>query len=327
MADSDFWGLMGGSLLTAGIGAIGANQAAKAQQGAANQAADASRRGTLAELAMNEPQRYLGYQAQGDLSSLYGYTQAPYSSGQQLAQSLTPLDSKQIAKMLKRGATYEQISASGTLQNLGPKAIKRLTKQGLTIEQIQNLTAGRVASPLAAAGAAAEGTATGQPAAGNMSRFFTSPDYQYRQEQTSQAVDRMAAARGGALSGNAITAAQTQAGNLASGEYGNYVNRLMQMAGLGSAATNASQGAVSQGTQGQMQAGMAAGDARASGVMGVTNSITNAINSGIGLYGLQQYLKQPQGAPTTTGPITPTQPGPWAGGYQFPQTPPPWSRP
>jgi hypothetical protein len=319
------WDIIAGSALSAGIGAIGANQAAKAQQGAANQAADASRRGTLAELAMNEPQRYMGYQAMGDLSSLYGYTQAPYSSGQSLAQSLTPLDSKQIAKMIKRGATYEQISASGTLQNLGPKAIKRLTKQGLTIEQIQNLTAGRVASPLAAAGAAAEGGATGQPAAGNMSRFFTSPDYQYRLDQSTKAVERTAAARTGALNPGTQTAVANTAGSLAAGEYGNYVNRLMQMAGLGSAATNASQGAVSQGTQGQMQAGMAAGDARASGVMGVTNSVTNAINGGMGLYALQNYLK-PQG---TTPPINPgSQPGPWAGGYQFPkQQPPPYLPP
>jgi hypothetical protein len=62
-----------------------------------------------------------------------------------------------------------------------------------------------------------------------MSRFFTSPDYQFRQAEGQSAIDRGAAARGGALSGNAIRGGVEYASNLASGEYGNYVNRLLAM--------------------------------------------------------------------------------------------------
>lgn len=132
---------------------------------------------------------------------------------------------------------------------------------------------------------------TGQP--GNMSRFFASPDYQFRLNQTQQAVDRSAAARGGALSGNAVVAGMERAGDLASGEFGNYMNRLFSIAGLNQTATaqaNSAGGtyAANAGNLLQQQ-----GDARASGIYGTTNGITNNLNAGLntwlmyrgGLYG------------------------------------------
>jgi hypothetical protein len=314
------WEVLAGSVLSAGLGALGSNSAAKQQEQAANRAGELQRRGSLAQLQMNEPQRALGYQALGDIASLYGYSQAPYATIGQVQSTLSPISYKNVQKYLKQGASFEDIAAMGTLGTPGKKGIKRLIKGGLTMDQILQLQRGPQATA-PAAGAPAAGTAT-QPAAGNMDRFFTSPDYQFRQEQGAQAIDRSAAARSGALSGNAIRAGTEYASNLASGEFGNYMNRLFQVAGLGSAATNASQGAVQSGVNGQAQAAQAAGDARASGIMGGVNSAVGAINNGTSLYALQQYMKQPQSpaAPPTMSPY-----GPYAGGYQLPQTPPaPW---
>lgn len=175
---------------------------------------------------------------------------------------------------------------------------------------------GTPGNPGAPAAPGAEGApAEGAPAAGNMSRFFASPDFQYRLDQTSKAVDRTAAARGGVLSGNTITAAQDQAGNLASGEFNNYFSRLMQVAGIGQGATAQGGAAVNNYVQGAGQAITQQGDARASGIIGAANSITGGINNGLQGYMMQRYLNssQPSAQPAGYSPY-----GPYAGGYQMP---------
>jgi hypothetical protein len=156
--------------------------------------------------------------------------------------------------------------------------------------------------------------AGGQP--GNMSRFFASPDYQFRMSEAQGALDNTAAARGGALSGNAIRAQTGLASNMAAGEYGNYVNRLLAMAGLGQTATT--QG----GVAGQSYANNAGNllqdqaDSRASGILGGVNSAVSAGQNMASLYMLQRYLNQPTGQPTGAAPAL-SQYGPYANGYRF----------
>jgi hypothetical protein len=81
-------------------------------------------------------------------------------------------------------------------------------------------------------GTSADGTA------GNFSRFFTSPDYQWRLDQQNKAIERSAAASGGLFSGATGVALARESGNIASQEYGNYFERLMRIMGQGGAATN-----------------------------------------------------------------------------------------
>jgi hypothetical protein len=106
-----------------------------------------------------------------------------------------------------------------------------------------------------------------------MSRFFTSPDYNFRRTEGERGIGNSFAARGGAASGNALRALSEFNSNLASGEYGNYVNRLFSMAGMGQVANSQAGNAGQQYTNGVSQANTAQGDARASGVLGTTNSI------------------------------------------------------
>lgn len=120
-------------------------------------------------------------------------------------------------------------------------------------------------------------TQPGQP--GNMSRFFTSPDYQFRLNEGIAANDRSAAARGGALSGNAIRGNTAYASNLAAGEYNNYVNRLMAIMGIGTNATNNAVQANQNYTNNAMQNAWAQGDARASGVAGYTGAGVGLLNT------------------------------------------------
>jgi len=296
------WEVLASSALQAGVGIYGANAAANAQEDAAKRAGDASSRGTLAQLQLQEPQRFLGYQALGDLGALYGYQQAPYTTIGQVQNTLTPLGTKEIKQAIKAGYTPEQIMSLGSLNNVKGKQIKQLTRLGFTPNQLMQMQQGGMAASsaptTAATGAPASGTSS-QPAAGNMSRFFTSPDYQFRMNEGLSAIDRSAAARGGALSGNAIRGGTEYASNLASGEYSNYVNRLLTMAGLGSAATNNAGGAIGNNAANQANSQMAAGDARASGIMGGVNTAVNAINNGMNLWMLQRQMTQPANAPPT----------------------------
>lgn len=161
-------------------------------------------------------------------------------------------------------------------------ALSELQRSGWTYnpEAIANAQTQATLNP-AAPGTPGNPTAPaeGSTAPGNMSRFFASPDYQFRRDEGIRGIEQGAAARGGALSGNAMRGVTEFNSGLASQEYGNYFERLARMAGMGGAATN---NAVSVGQNyanvgGNLMQGM--GDARASGVMGSTNTLLNGANN------------------------------------------------
>lgn len=149
---------------------------------------------------------------------------------------------------------------------------------------------------------------------GDMSKFYTSPDYNFRLNQGMNTLQNSAASRGGLLSGNAMRAISDYGQNTASGEYGNYWNRNFQQAQLGQS------GALGQAQVGAGQAGqigntmMGQGQANASGAVGAANSI----NSGIGNYAfLNSYMNK--NAPTSA--YAPSG----GGGVPMPPTPNPWA--
>jgi hypothetical protein len=148
----------------------------------------------------------------------------------------------------------------------------------------------------------------------NPDAFQQSPGYNFLREQGMQGIERSAAARGGAASGNALKAlAQFQTG-LAQQDFGNWWNRQAGLAGVGQ---NAQQGMA------QLGAGMAgnvgnalinSGEARASGITAGANSLSQGI---AGAFDAYNYFRTPR-------PTQPRQPwdhqtrgpdGPLGGGY------------
>ena len=114
-----------------------------------------------------------------------------------------------------------------------------------------------------------------------LSNFQTTPSYQFRLNQGVQALDRSAAARGMVNSG-AQQKAVTQFGqDYATNEYGNYLNRLNNLAGLGQNATNQVSAYGQQNAVNQGNAVQNAGAARASGYVNQAGAINQ---------GLQNYL-------------------------------------
>lgn len=131
-----------------------------------------------------------------------------------------------------------------------------------------------------------------QGGAPDMTAFTESPDYQFNLQQGQQAIDRSLAARGRTLSGAGVKEGVRYASGLASGQYSDYTNRLMQIAGLGSAATSATAGAGANMANANSQALLANGQNRANLTMQNSANINNQIQGGISNYMLQRYLGQ-----------------------------------
>lgn len=201
------------------------------------------------------------------------------------------LGTDQVIKLLKSGMTPEEVAKLYPMSSRHPpRALKKLTALGLSADQINMLYGGPAGlAQKAAADAQAKanpGMVNGivTPTGPDMSVFQTSPDYQFRKQQGTEAVDRTAAARSGALGGNVIQAQTQYASDLASTEFASFFSRLATIAGIGqTAAGQTSQAA--QNTGANISSLLSdRGAARASGIMGVGNSATGAINSGLTAY-------------------------------------------
>lgn len=123
---------------------------------------------------------------------------------------------------------------------------------------------------------------------GNFESFQSSPDYAYARDQMQQGVERGAAARGGLYSGGSQVDLANAMNGIASQNYGNYYNRLSQLAGVGqSTATNlGSMGQAAASNIGNAQ--MAAGNARASGYTNANNAWQSALRGIAGGVGFAQ---------------------------------------
>jgi hypothetical protein len=150
----------------------------------------------------------------------------------------------------------------------------------------------------------------------SMSDYQQDPGYQFRLSEGQRGIENAAAARGSRYSGATLKALARFNSDQASQEYGNAYNRfqndmssrfnrMASVAGLGQTANNQ---VAAAGQNYANQAGQAiqnAGAARASGYVGSSNAIGNAIGQGINAFGQQQYLNSLSGS----GYGTPTQAG------------------
>ena len=173
-------------------------------------------------------------------------------------------------------------------------AIKDATAASVAEQQRQfDLVRGDTA-PARALGTAAIGTlgdlygyGTGTP---DMSKFFTSPDYQFNLAEGQKAIDRSAASRGGLLSGGAVKAGEQYASGLASREYSGYVDRLLQQAGLGNTGIAASAASGANAANNISNATVNSGNSRASIYENNAANINNSAQSGLSTYILNRYL-------------------------------------
>lgn len=146
--------------------------------------------------------------------------------------------------------------------------------------------------------------ATGAMTAGpqgtpDMSGFFTSPDYTFNLAQGQKAIDNSLVAQGRGLSGAAVKAGTQYASGLASQQYGDYVNRLMAQAGLGTTGVGQSAAAGTTLVGNETMANTNLANARASAYGTIASGVNNSIQGGAGNYLLYKYLN-----PSTSAPIS-----------------------
>lgn len=119
----------------------------------------------------------------------------------------------------------------------------------------------------------------GKASTGDMSQFFASPDYMFRQQQGTKNIGNSFAARGGAFSGNALKALTEYNSGLAANEYGNWWQRQQGLVNTGNNA------AAQTGTFGQNAANnmavntVGAGNAQASGILSSANAYAGALST------------------------------------------------
>ena len=143
----------------------------------------------------------------------------------------------------------------------------------------------------------------GAPGAG----FQETPGYQFQLAEAEKAAQRQLSAGGLSGSGAEMRELQRIAQGTAAQGYGDYLQGLRSMAGLGqtSAGQTATQatGVGANIGAGQYASSMQAGQAAAQGAIGQANVVTSAISQGIGAYGMYQgqQTTAPQAAPTAYG--------------------------
>jgi hypothetical protein len=128
-------------------------------------------------------------------------------------------------------------------------------------------------------------------------KFQQDPGAQFRQSESLKALERSAAARGNLLSGSTLKGITRFSQDLASQEYQNAFNRyqversaklnpLQSLMGSGQSATNVMTGATGQFGQNEASNIYNAGQARASGYIGQSNALNQALG------GITNYMVQ-----------------------------------
>jgi hypothetical protein len=132
-------------------------------------------------------------------------------------------------------------------------------------------------SPPGTGGPAATPTATAQPGMTASMGFQQTPGYAFQVQQATENTKNQMAALGMAGSGDAMRALGERTQGIANQEYGNYLNRLASLAGMGQTATNNVQNATTGMANNVSGLAVTAGNNRASSQLGEAQSWGRAL--------------------------------------------------
>lgn len=184
------------------------------------------------------------------------------------------MGANQAASAAERAAQTQRDAQVVARSDLSPW---RSAGQHAIDEAIQLLGLGNLAPDYATNQAIVDPTNREQRQREAFDRFRTDPGYRFRQQEGQKAIDRSAAARGGALSGAAVKAGQRFASGLAEQEFINYFNRLAGVAGMGGSAAATGANAITATARGESDAEIEAGRARQSGY----NALGKGLSTGV----------------------------------------------
>jgi hypothetical protein len=280
---AEIWGVAVAAVVGAGASAYSTGKAADASKSGAN-ASIAEQARQYDQTRMDfAGQRSIGYGAQGDIASIYGWADPSQAANTERANA-----DRQIGDhMLPAGTTLDPLGKGWFEVHYGGQRVGTL-RPGAASGRFINDTGVDINALRQQVTQAQPQT---QPGAPDMSRFFTSPDYQFNLEQQQKALERAGAAGGRFNSGRQALELQRNASGNASGEFSNYMNRLFTAAGIGNAATQSTAAAGQNMANNNSAALLGAANNRASLYMQNGANINNAVQGGLQNYMLQQYLK------------------------------------
>jgi hypothetical protein len=286
----------GAAVVGAGASMYAGDKAAGANRSATNASIAEQQRQYNQSRADFAPQRSIGNSAMDQLARLYGFAPPSQAAATEAAgadvqvgdASLPPgttLVSTDGGKnryydVMLNGQVIGSLSPGGSAGRFNPAS-------GVDI----NMLRAQRAPPVAGGTGAGAGTP-------DMSAFFESPDYQFNLAEGQKAIDRSLVAQGRGLSGAGVRQGVRYASGVASQQYGDFTNRLLTIAGLGSAATSNTVAAGQNMANNNSAALINAGNQRASIYGQTAAGVNNSVQGGISNYMLAQYLKQP-----TTGKV------------------------
>jgi len=208
----------------------------------------------------------------------------------------TAITASKAAKAQRKAAEAAQRTAESTFDKQA--ALQEPFRQGGLTAQNQIMQLLGIGGDTTAAGYGSLAKSFGTD------QFQQDPGYAFRQSEGMKALERSAAARGSLLSGGTMKGIQRFGQDLASQEYQNAFNRyqveraarlnpLQSLMGSGQSAANVTTGAAGQMGQNVAANQLGAGQARASGYVGVGNALSGIANS-IGQGFMQAPLYQAQ---------------------------------
>jgi hypothetical protein len=270
--------IIGGAVVTAGASVYSSRQASNATGSAASSATAENSRQFDTVRADTAAQRQLGQGATGLLSRLYGLP--AYSEAGARAQAPVVMGDTELPPGTMAVSPGNK---SGSDITLNGQVIGRVVPGGANGRflpaagvDINALWAQQTQQPGATP---ATNAATGP----DLSGFFESPDYRFNLGESEKALDRSLLARGRGISGAGVKEGVRLASGAASGEFGNFFNRLTTLAGIGSAATNTSAQAGLTTAANNSNIITNAGNQRASayvqGAAGVNNSVQGGLSN------------------------------------------------
>ena len=278
--------MIGGSLISGVMGASSARSAARAQEQAAERSVEEQRRQFDLMRGDTAPYRAAGYNALAAMQYEMGLGPRPGATGgaQVGNAAITTIPgqaaapSQQQMPMGFRDQVSEGYDRPLDFGNVFGQQQETPTRYAVNGQMFDTMDA-------AQAYAATMNTGAANP---NYRGFQETPGFQYALDQSQQAIERAAAARGMRYGGATMNALAADAQGRQNQEYGNYYNRLANLAGTGQTAVNTSAQLGANMASNVGNSLMAGGNARASGYMGQNAAFQGTMGNLANIYGMQQ---------------------------------------
>lgn len=302
------WGLIAASVIGAGASIAGSNRASRSMENAADANALVQRDIYNQQRDDQAPYRAVGGSALNAYARAMGLPQYDTSvAGDAQRAASSPfaaqgrINDANTVQQLFREVLGREAEPTAVEYYMGRDIGETLAEMRASTEYATRLRDGSLPGREIGQGQS-QGQAQGQADSDPYGGFMASPGYQFRRDEGAQGLDRNMAARGLLNSGARGRAMTRYNQNVASDEFGNYMNRLAGAAGIGQTATNQTNAYASSYANNTANNNTNRGMARASGYLGAANAVNSGINNFIASRAYRG--SNPAGTP----PINPSSP-------------------